>query len=157
LRRVDLRVRGQCRHRSLPLCCTSRPSGRRGDGRRAKANASSESSARATERGAVRLLAFLVKRSPLGQEPFRLASVMFAADKLSIGGQWLLRRVAPSWSAKNTRGNPIGRPLPGYRLGVLFQHRHIGCFGCCCAAFGPTFFRPGMLLGTIVLPPIRAA
>jgi len=35
-------------------------------------------------------------RSPLGQKPFRLASGMFAADKLSMGGQSLLRRVAPS-------------------------------------------------------------
>ena len=34
----------------------------------------------------------------------RLASVMYAADIVSIGSQWLLRWVAPGWSAENTRG-----------------------------------------------------
>ena len=42
----------------------------------------------------------------------RLASVMYAADIVSIGSQWLLRWVAPGWSAKNTRRKVNSRPTP---------------------------------------------
>jgi hypothetical protein len=91
----------------------------RGATGRPEPSARPESSARATEPGAVRLLAFgeasaiRVGAAPtLYQGLARLAAAcLSAADKLSIGGQWLFRRVASGWSAKNTR-----RKVKGFEI-----------------------------------------